>query len=77
MKILSMTHLFCACAVMMLSSCTSTPTRSTALSGAQQTEDVRTRKSTYTQEELQKRGQPTLGGALEAQDASVRISGDR
>jgi len=64
-----------ACAVCILASCTSTPTRSTALTGAQQTEDVRARKSTYTQEELKKRGEPQLGNALEKQDASVRIDG--
>lgn len=32
-------------------------------------------RRSYTQEELQKRGRPTLGGALEAQDTTVQITG--
>lgn len=77
MKTLLMIPLLSACAVFSLTGCANTPTRSTALSGAQQTEDVRARKSSYTQEELQKRGGPQLSDSLEAQDASVRISGGR
>lgn len=34
-------------------------------------------KRTYTDEELRKRGEPTLGGALEKQDASVYVTGSR
>lgn len=34
-------------------------------------------KRSYTADELQKRGEPTVAGALEKQDASVRISGSR
>jgi hypothetical protein len=34
-------------------------------------------KRSYSQAELKRRGQPTVGGALEAQDASVRVSGAR
>lgn len=77
MKNNSLTLLFGACGLIMLAGCAGTPTRSTALTGAQQTEDVRARKSTYTQEELQKRGGPQLSDSLEKQDASVRISGGR
>ena len=75
MKIPSLPSLLAASALLWLAACTNTPTRSTALTGAQQTSEVGVRKSTYTQEELQKRGGPTLADKLEQQDASVRIDG--
>ena len=62
----------------LLPGCTTTTTTAsrTAQDGRPHVENTGDRRS-YSQEELQKRGQPTVGGALEAQDASVRISGGR
>ena len=37
--------------------------------------EITSEKRSYSQAELQKRGRPTLGEALAAQDASVQISG--
>ena len=65
-------------AIALLPGCTTTTTTAsrTAQDGRAHVENTGDRRS-YSQEELQKRGQSTVGGALEAQDASVRTSGGR
>ncbi len=58
-----------------LSSCTTAqPTASVPPHDPRQGASIGNRRS-YSAEELQKRGGPTVGDSLEKQDASVRISG--
>ncbi|MEP6956313.1 MAG: hypothetical protein ABI883_05760 [Chthoniobacterales bacterium] len=56
--------------------CTTTET-TTAQTTKRQDVEITSEKRSYSQAELQKRGQPELGGALSAQDASIRVSGRR
>jgi hypothetical protein len=62
-------------AAAVLSSCTTTTT--TAQTDKRPGVEITSEKRSYTQQELQKRGRPTVAGALEAQDASVYVSGRR
>ena len=58
----------------LLSGCTPTTTAQTNKRPGVETTGE---KSSYTQQELMKRGQPTTGEALAAQDASVYLSNHR
>ena len=57
-----------------LPGCTTTTTTTTAVPEGRPDVEITSEKRSYSQRELQKRGQPTVGGALEAQDPSVYIS---
>ena len=57
--------------------CTTTTTTTAQTTTRDPRQGASLDRRVYTQEELQKRGQPTLGGALEAQDASIRVTGGR
>ena len=61
-------------AATLLPSCTTTTTTTTAETQRADVE-ITDEKRSYSQRELQKRGHTGVGGALEAQDASVRVSG--
>jgi len=70
-------------ALAFLAGCTTTTTRTRTMSSTEtvsataQTPEQRRviNKRVYTQEDLQKTGHPTLGGALQTVDPSVYISG--
>ena len=60
------------------SSCTTTTTTTASADpNARPDVEITSEKRSYSQAELKRRGHPTVGGALEAQDASVRVSGSR
>jgi uncharacterized lipoprotein YajG len=66
--------------VALLAACTTAPTTTTTSttttrSAMHPDERRNINKRTYTQADLQKTGQPTLGGALQTVDPSVYISG--
>jgi uncharacterized lipoprotein YajG len=59
-----------------LGGCT-TPATTTTASNERQDVEITSEKRSYSQKELQKRGRQTVGDSLQAQDASVRVSGSR
>jgi hypothetical protein len=75
MKTSSLALLLLPVCASFLASC---ETSSTTAANTQQTRpgvELTSEKKSYTQEELRKRGRPTVGGALEAQDPSIQVTG--
>jgi len=63
-------------ALALFTGCTTTTTRTRAVDTTRaENATAMTPKRVYTQADLQKTGQPELGGALQTVDASVYISG--
>ena len=76
---MKITSLLFACALAttaFLGGCT-TPSTQTTSTQERPDVEITSEKRSYSQKELQKRGRQNVGEALEAQDASVRISGGR
>ena len=77
LAILAAAALFTGCATAPTTTTTSTTTTTASRSALHPDERRAISKRTHTQEELQKTGHPTIGGALQTVEPSLFISGGR